>query len=268
MLLRHPALDLRVRDNSGLSTLGEAVLTRNAKIATAMKQREPLVAEERNAEHMTPLHVSISMRDADAVDFLLKLGANANAEVRDTTARTPLTMAITSGLDAVVLPLLRAGADPSAVDRMSRWTPAHMAVNMGNVKVLDMLIGMRANLLAKDDRENTIVHAAVGCGQMEILQKLLSDERCAVLVMQPNTMGETPLHTLAKTPMAAEAARNMFSLLFGRMPQPRNVNIRDEKGNTPLYYACENKFTLLGVLFVRAGGNPALPNAEGKGEGG
>lgn len=263
LLLRHPRLDLKIRDKAKVTCFGEAVAVKDAVIAGAIKQREPQVVEEQNDDGMTHLHVAINSNDAGSVLFLLQFGANANAAIRDGTARTPLYMAIERGLDEVVVPLLRANADPSAADRGSQWTPAHMAATLGSLAVLDALIQARANLLAVDGIRNSILHAAVGHCRVDIARKILSIERCTVLATQPNAHGETPMHTLAHAAggINDEPAASIFQAMLVFLGG--NVNPKDERGNTPLYYALTaGAFRLAGSI-VRNGGNLALPNADG-----
>ncbi|PVU90679.1 hypothetical protein BB561_004773 [Smittium simulii] len=66
----------------------------------------------------TALHVACSVGNLEAVELLLKLGADPNAI--DIRGNTPLTLAAMSGYTEIVLLLLQHGADPkSGSDRLS-----------------------------------------------------------------------------------------------------------------------------------------------------
>lgn len=68
--------------------------------------------------HWTPLIAAIHERETNAVDFLLRMGADVN--VQDTNGRTPLIWAVDSGGDLnleLVKKLIAKGADVNARDK-------------------------------------------------------------------------------------------------------------------------------------------------------
>ena len=262
LLIQHPKLDLRSRDNEGHTVFGEAVAMRNSVAAAAIRQREPHVAEEPGENGMTHLHAAIVSKDSEAIMFLLQHGANPNSAVRDATSWTPLYMAIERGLDDVVAELLQAGADPSQPDKSSQWTPAHMAASLGSVPVLEALLRYKANFAAVDGQGNSVLHAAVLNCHADVVTRLLSLPQCIPLALQPNKQGETPLHSLAT--IAARQGDNAVRVLQLLHPHLNDqLNPQDVLGNTPLYYGCLTGASKFCGSLVRNGGQLALPNAQG-----
>lgn len=60
---------------------------------------------------MTYIHTALSKSSQEGVQFLLRLGANVNVPVKDSAARTPLSIAVERGDNAIVNALLQAGAN-------------------------------------------------------------------------------------------------------------------------------------------------------------
>eukprot|EP00047_Mylnosiga_fluctuans_P004692 m.235993 g.235993 ORF g.235993 m.235993 type:complete len:1096 (-) comp12913_c0_seq1:104-3391(-) len=262
LFVQHPKLDLRLRDSEGHTCFWFAVNKRDQPIALALQRRDPQVTEERNEAEMTHLHAAIGAKDAEAVHFLLNMGANANAAVRDSTARMPLYMAIERGLDEVVKALLQSGADPSTPDKSSGWTPAHMAASLGFTAVLEVLLQARANISLLDGMGNSVLHAAVSTCQPAVVERVLQVDRGAALATQANSRGETPLHALAMAAASnTDAAIRILQLLHPFVS--KNLNPIDGRGNTPLYYSCSGGAGKFSASLIRNGGQLALPNNDG-----
>ncbi len=262
MLVSLSQLDLKQRDSAMQSSFGTAVAMRNEGIARAILQREPKAVEEPNEAGMTHLHTAIEAKDGEVVLLLLKLGANANATVRDVTARTPLYMAIERSLDSVAEALLQAGADPSAADRSSTWTPLHIAARLGCIATLDALLQSKAKVGAVDGQGDTVMHSAVSTCCVEVVERLL--KKMPSLAVQPNAAGMTPLHTLGQfADNYPDASVRVLQLLFPHLQG--DCNPRDSLGNTPLYYGCRGgmKAAKFCSALIRNGGQLAVPNEEG-----
>lgn len=227
-------------------------------MAAGVLRREPQAVEETDAKGMTYLHASIAASDPDTVKFLIKLGVNVNARVKDSTARTPLSMAVELGLEDVVRVLLASNADHGIPDRHSKWTVAHMAASLGFVGILDALMKFKADMSATDDQGSTVLHSAVRAGHAEVVRKLLGHPAVSAVAM--NVDGETPLHTLARCPSESSAA--ILALLYPRLQG--DVNPQDAKGNTPLFYAYSNGNASLCRGIVMNGGHLAMKNKQGR----
>ena len=89
-LLQHPKLRVDLRDRHDRTAFGAALHVKDQNVASAVLRREPRAIEETDSRGMTYLHQAVSESDSDNVRFLLKLGVDVNARVRDASERTPL----------------------------------------------------------------------------------------------------------------------------------------------------------------------------------
>ena len=110
---------------------------------------------------------------ADIVDLLIAARAEVNAVV---AGITPLMAAcMQAPVDAAcdtALALLRAGADPNAVDRF-RETPLMKAAARGLTDVMLALINAKADVNAQDNEEHTPLYHAALSGRKDAVKCLL-----------------------------------------------------------------------------------------------
>ena len=92
---------------------------------------DPPVIETRGAAALTPLHWAARGRSLDCARWLLRKGADANAE--SLSGRTALHIAAEWGLDDMVWLLAGHGADLNPQDTKGR-TPLHRAPTLGRSK--------------------------------------------------------------------------------------------------------------------------------------
>jgi hypothetical protein len=124
----------------------------------------------------TPLHIAIDRHVGDAnlalVQLLLSAGAPVNAV--NSYGHTPLFLAVDLGHTGIVKALLDAGADPGIFDNKG-LTPLHAAVSQGSTKALDMvpvLLG-HAPVDLEDKAGDTALHLAAQLGDVRMVQLLL-----------------------------------------------------------------------------------------------
>ena len=137
----------------------------------------------------TPLHIAVKNKDHEAVEILLKRGADVN--VRDDNGLTPLHYAVRYSIGAVEI-LLKYGADVNAQDDHGD-TPLHCAVDsMDSIGAVEILLKRGANVDAQDDDGRTPLHYAVGTWlDFETAEVLL---KYGANVNAQDDDGYTPLH--------------------------------------------------------------------------
>lgn len=204
----------------------------------------------------TPLHhaARAEVEDAAFVAALIETGANPDAH--DRGLRTPLHCAIESeACRPVVRALIDGGADPNAKDDGRGQTPLHeVARGAEDAELGRLLIGAGANVHVRDGDQLTPLHIAVQVGNPEVAQVLIAagadpyhggssgwspfdevDERVVspemvkVLVGDPNKRGQSGRTLLHEA--AAGTQLNWLKALIGAGADP---NVRDKNGRTPL----------------------------------
>lgn len=118
----------------------------------------------------SPLLWAVSSRKYDAVEILIKAGANVSAVSSENT--TALSSAAAGDAELVKL-LLQAGADPNQRSR-SQWPALIMASSSGNSSIIDLLIQSGADVNLGNWHGFTPLHAAVQAGHIPRLQMLLA----------------------------------------------------------------------------------------------
>jgi|GEM_PF-827171 len=157
---------------------------------------------EVGSEGFTPLMMSTSENASEIVEYLIKEGADVNAEVNGWTA---LIEAVDEGSLSCMKLLLEAGAKvnyyrkygPTAVTMAASEgkleclkllrenganidglgtsiPPLHIAAEEGNSKIIDYLISQKVNLDKKDPYERTALMYAASEGKTNIINILLS----------------------------------------------------------------------------------------------
>ncbi|XP_024525341.1 ankyrin repeat domain-containing protein 65 isoform X2 [Selaginella moellendorffii] len=120
----------------------------------------------------TPLHRGSSAGEVDAARWLLKKGVDANC--RDNIGSTPLYWAASRGRADVVALLIREGnADPSAPN--AHRSPLHVAAGWRHLSVCDELLKAGADPLAVDREGLTVLQVA----KTDDVAKLLDEELVA-----------------------------------------------------------------------------------------
>ncbi|KAL3417967.1 PFS domain-containing protein [Phlyctema vagabunda] len=106
-----------------------------------------LDVKSRDRARRTPLSLAVETGYDAVVKLLLEKGAEV--EAKDKNGRTPLSLAVETGYDAVVKLLLEKGAEVEAKDKNGR-TPLSLAVETEYYAVVKLLLEKGANLEARD----------------------------------------------------------------------------------------------------------------------
>ena len=168
----------------------------------------------------TPLHAASADGVADVAQWLLDIGADANAYTE--SRETPLYFAAMNGHLELVRILLSHGADVNAATT-DNYTPLHKASSGGHINVVQLLIEKGADVNAQDESQLTPLLCAKDVKTM----RLFIPYRAAI--QGRNESQSTPLH-IASSRLDAETVKLLIE-------SGADVHARDESQSTPLHYA-------------------------------
>ncbi|KAN0136461.1 hypothetical protein V8E53_005829 [Lactarius tabidus] len=171
----------------------------------------------------TPLHAASADGFVDVAQWLLNIGADANAEEDD--HRTPLHFAAANGRMEIVQILLDhgVGASLNARSAMHNNTPLHEASEGGHVDIMRLLIEHRVDVNARNQRQATPLHLVSNKGDAEAAQLLLKH---GADVCARNQGQSTPLH------LTWDGETAQILTMHGA-----DVHARDQSQSTPLHIA-------------------------------
>ena len=191
-LTKDEQLALADQDSYGFSALHHAA--KEGSVATidqllASPQVEQII-NQRAKNNATPLYVAVQHNRLQAVQQLLKSGANPNSAT--VHGMTPLCSAIHHGLDAIALELLQVPAINVDFALEDGTTALYLAVECGMLSVVVALLKKGANVNSVRKDSSAPLHIAAKKG---------SKEMCALLATHSQTninlqlkSGKTALH--------------------------------------------------------------------------
>ena len=171
-------------------------------LLAALRRKQFLVAEilltsvvranSRGIRGRTPLHNIIGDSDADAVQLLLKYGADVNAEQDDLS--TPLHLAARNGNLTGARLLLTHGAKVNARN-LEGMTPLCLLTEHDHIGLTQLLLQHGADVNSRTNNQWTPLHWSALRGRLEIARALLDRGANA---NAENDQGETPLHLVSQ----------------------------------------------------------------------
>ncbi|XP_069174826.1 transient receptor potential cation channel subfamily A member 1 homolog [Procambarus clarkii] len=177
----------------------------------------------------TPLMYAAAGNHSDALRLLVQHGASL--EHRDLNESTALLVAAQSSHEAAVQTLLDLGGDVRAADKLDKTAvyysaekgkigtlkallvkaesrevvnatdcngrpPLHVAVEPGNVAVVEALLKAGASVQSRNEEQDTVLHLAASRGSVRLVSQLVS--KCSQLVNAENGDLNTALHLACK----------------------------------------------------------------------
>jgi ankyrin repeat protein len=137
----------------------------------AADTRRADAGQKTDRDGTTALHWAVNRDDLEAVDLLLRSGANAKAANR--YGVTPLSLACTNGNGAIVERLLKAGADPNTT-LPGGETALMTAARTGKIEAVQALLSHGAIVDAKESqRGQTAIMWAAAEGNVEAVEALI-----------------------------------------------------------------------------------------------
>ena len=180
----------------------------------------------------TPLFAATEYNHVEVVDFLINNGATVDIR-SDNTGYTALYKSAGIGSVPITSLLLSKGANiNSETSRLysNKQTPLHIASENNHIRVVELLIKMRADINNKNVSGNTPLHIASSNRKYYELLNLLLENGADVNIK--NEEGNTPLHIASEMLNVA-----LVNLLLENGAEIDNKNF---SGNTPIDLAVQN----------------------------
>uniref|UniRef100_A0A7N8YGN9 Nuclear factor of kappa light polypeptide gene enhancer in B-cells 2 (p49/p100) n=1 Tax=Mastacembelus armatus TaxID=205130 RepID=A0A7N8YGN9_9TELE len=208
----------------------------------------------------SPLHLAIIHQQTDVIQQLIHTVLSSQQLNILNTAnhlqQTPLHLAVITRQVKVVEVLLRAGADPSLLDKDGR-SPLHLAALAGDSVTL-------RPLLAHLGKRHTLVNSPDFHGLHPLHLAMRRDgERCLRLLVDGGANVNAPEQKSGYTALHLAVRENLFKVACTLITELKaDVNACTFGGNTPLHLAASLGSPTLCSMLVAAGADKNMENDE------
>jgi len=223
---------------------GAFVVAAAALLAAPTRAQVPPTAAERAA--YTGLFAAAAQGDIAQAERLARSGARVDE--RDGRGRTPLHVAAYFRQREAMRALVRAGADPNALDR-DRYDIVTIVAVADDVATLATALDIgcsAANVTSPYD--GTALIAAAHLGHDEVVRVLI---RAKAPLDHVNNLGWT---AVIESIVLGDGGKRHVATLKALVDAGANVNLADRSGETPLTLAKRRGFNEMVAILEKAGG--------------
>lgn len=280
VLCRHKA-DKKARNCDGRSALDLAALGGHTSVMQFMVG-DGCDPNEKDSTGRTCLHHACCGGQKDIVELLVHRPTAGAATEQGEAAPGKGEEEGEEEFEEVSAEIFKCPVD--SVDSRGK-TPLHCACEFGHTEVVRMLLGLGANMRARDQKGDTGLHMAASNGHASVIHLLVSD-----FGLDPNINGcdgRTALHNasitghthivevlkqckceiLAKddngsTPLHLAALNNKVDVVQTLLGMGCSPDVVDSKQNTPLHYACSLGHLDTVQVLVKGGASLTAHNLE------
>lgn len=249
--------------------LHRAILENNFGLAQELVKCDPSLVLTKDAKHRTPLLIAAQQGYTSFIEMLTANGALVYQVYQ--YGITPLHEAVANGHIQAARMLIDKGAfvdaparcrwtsqhktEANESTRATRllinhaitnasaqfgWTPMHIAVTKGNVRMVSLLIGKKATVNVCEKNKTTFLHLAMAFGQDPEMLKLFINAGADVNCW--DMAGRTPLHYCLSPECTTYFPQNILPYINVLLDAPKiNKHAKDSKGRTPLQHALDEK---------------------------
>ncbi len=191
------------------------------------------------------LFAAVVSRDSEALRQEIKI--TEDIDQRDSYQRTALHVAAYMGRHEAMRMLVKAGADPNALEQdfYDMVTIAAVADDLDTMKLALELGNRPDNVTSRYD--GTALIAAAHLGHVEVVRELI---RAGAPLDHVNNLNWT---ALIESIVLGDGGRDHIFTLKALVDAGANVNIADGSGNSPLMLARQHGYDLMAEILASAG---------------
>ncbi|XP_028844167.1 nuclear factor NF-kappa-B p100 subunit isoform X2 [Denticeps clupeoides] len=222
-------------------------------------QRHLCGVQDENGD--TPLHMAIIHQQPTVVQQLLhsisRIPQQNILNKLNNLGQSPLHLAVITKQTKVAEVLLRAGADPSLLDKGGR-TVVHLAAHSGDEVMLRLLLSHL------EERHSHLVNTADFAGLYPLhLAVRKGGERCLRLLVEGGAKINAQEHKSGFTSLHLAVRDNQFKVTCTLITELKaDINLCNFGGNTPLHLAASQGSPPLCSMLIAAGANKYVENDE------
>lgn len=216
--------DVLDRNNSGRVALHQAAIKGHIDVMEFLiAQGTPVDAP--SLQKYTPLHYTAMWGNKETLEYLIAKGANVNNRESNNNY-TPIIHATAFNKIENVETLIKHGAEVNVLNDYGA-SPLHRACTLNHLEMINVLLSHGADLNLKNDENSTPIMESAKFGYEKGVELLLKEG--AKTDIQENKWGFTALHYCV-VGGNVNAVENLLEA-------GANINIPDNNGKTPYYYA-------------------------------
>ncbi|XP_052760903.1 ankyrin repeat domain-containing protein 17-like isoform X2 [Mya arenaria] len=200
--------------------------------------------EHRNVSDYTPLSLAASGGFVNIIKLLLSHGAEINSRTGSKLGISPLMLAAMNGHTAAVKLLLDMGSDINAQIETNRNTALTLACFQGRHEVVSLLVDRRANIEHRAKTGLTPLMEAASGGYVEVGRVLLD---------KGGDVNAPPVPSSRDTALTIAADKGHYRFVELLLSRHSAVDVKNKKGNSPLWLACNGGHLDVVQLLVTAG---------------
>ncbi|XP_022091038.1 ankyrin repeat and KH domain-containing protein mask-like isoform X2 [Acanthaster planci] len=200
--------------------------------------------EHRNVSDYTPLSLAASGGFVSIIKLLLRYGAEINSRTGSKLGISPLMLAAMNGHTAAVKLLLDMGSDINAQIETNRNTALTLACFQGRTEVVSLLVDRKANVEHRAKTGLTPLMEAASGGYADV---------GAVLIEKGADVNAGPVPSSRDTALTIAADKGHYRFVELLLEHMAAVDVKNKKGNSPLWLACNGGHLDVVQRLVHAG---------------
>ncbi|XP_056372521.1 ankyrin repeat and KH domain-containing protein 1 isoform X2 [Hyla sarda] len=200
--------------------------------------------EHRNVSDYTPLSLAASGGYVNIIKILLNAGAEINSRTGSKLGISPLMLAAMNGHVPAVKLLLDMGSDINAQIETNRNTALTLACFQGRAEVVSLLLDRKANVEHRAKTGLTPLMEAASGGYAEVGRVLLD---------KGADVNSPPVPSSRDTALTIAADKGHYKFCELLIDRGAHIDVRNKKGNTPMWLAANGGHFDIVQLLVHAG---------------